>query len=129
MNTNLPTYALDPALVAARAAEVPDADFAGGMNKGACLNGLGINTGNYNPKDTDWPRIEDTAAHQTQHIGQALFDINVVEGADINNEVAFVQADANTADGAVLDVATGAVNKTGATVAAGDWAWGVIPVA
>lgn len=136
-NANLPTYALNAVAVAARAAEVPDADFSGGMNFGACANGVGINTGNYDPKDTDWPRIEDTAAHETQHIGgNGLGDgstdgfvIQVVDGADINDNVAFVQADASTAPDAVLDAATGAVNKTGETVPAGSWAWGVIPVA
>lgn len=128
MSNNLPVYALDAAEVVTRSSEVPDADFANGMNKGACIHGIGINTGSYDPKDTDWARIEDTAAHQTQHIGGSLFDINTVNGADINNEVAFVQADANTIDNAVMDIATGAINRTGGTVPANAWAWGEIPI-
>jgi hypothetical protein len=128
MGTNLPTYNLDASLV--RSGEVTAADWSGGMNKGGSnAPGVGINTGNYDPKASDWPRIEDTAAHESQHIGQTADDLNVVQDADVNDEVAFVQADASTAADGVLDVATGAVNKTGATVPEDAWCWGVIPVA
>jgi len=69
MSTNIPTYGLNGAAVSARSAEVPAADFAGGMNLGGCNGGLGICTAIVNPKDTDFSRIADTAAHPTQHIG------------------------------------------------------------
>lgn len=128
MSTNLPTYELASTLV--RSSEVTAADWSGGMNKGGSnAPGIGINTGNYDPKAEDWPRIEDTAPHESQHLGQTAEDINVVQGADVNDEVAFVQADGDTAADAVLDVATGAVNKTGVTVPEDSWCWGVIPVA
>jgi hypothetical protein len=125
---NLPTYELSAALI--RSGEVAAADWADGMNKGgSCAPGIGINTGDYQPKAFDWPRIEDTAAHESQHIGQTEAVIQVVQGADVNDQVAFVQADAETAPDAELDATTGADNKTGKTVPASDWAWGVIPQA
>ncbi len=128
--SNLAIYNLNGTLVTARAAEVPAADFAGGMNKGgSCAPGIGINTGNYDPKASDWPRIADTAAHDSQHIGQTASALQAVQGADINDTVAFVQTIAAIAPDAVLNIATGAVNKTGKTVPSGSWAWGVIPVA
>ena len=135
--TNLPTFSLNPAAVSARAAEVPDADFSGGMNKGSCNHGLGINTGDFDPKATDFSRIADTAPHETMHIGGdglddggiTGFDINTVNGVDVNNEVAFVLTVAPVAADAVLDATTGAVNRTGATVPSGSWLWGEIPVA
>lgn len=125
---NLPTYELDSTLV--RSGEVTAADWAGGMNLAASnAPGVGINTGGYDPKAQDWPRIADTAAHDSQHIGQDAAALQVIDGADINDNVAFVQADAETAPDAVLDAATGAVNRTGETVPADGWAWGTIPVA
>ncbi len=125
---NLPTYELSTTLV--RSGEVPLADWADGANKaGSCAPGIGINTGNYDPKEQDWPREYDTAARNSQHIGQTEDVLSVVQGADINDNVAFVEADALTAPDAVLDATTGAVNKTGADVPAGEACWGVIPVA
>lgn len=125
MATNLATYELNPTLV--RSVEVPDADWSGGVNKGGSnAPGLGINTGNYDPKAQDWPRIADTEAHPSQHIGQAESPLLAIDGADINDNVAFVQADAETAPDGELDAATGAINKTGETVPASAWVWGVI---
>jgi hypothetical protein len=127
MAANLPTY-LD---TIERSAEVAAADWTGGMNKGSCAPGVGINTANYNPKAQDWPRIADTAAHTSQHLGQAAQALTVADYAgtpDLNDNVAFVQADAETAPDAILDVATGAVNRTGQTVPINSWAWGTIPV-
>ena len=105
-------------------------DWTGGGNKaGSNANGIGINTGNPSPKTQDWAAINQTAPYESRAIGQAADDITVVFGADVNNEVAFVSADANTAADAVLDSTTGAVNKTGAQVDIGDYCWGMIPVA
>lgn len=124
---NLATYELDSTLV--RSGEVTAADWAGGMNMAASnAPGVGINTGAYDPKAQDWPRIEDTAAHNSQHIGQDAAALQVISGVDIDDNVAFVQADSLTAPGGVLDLATGAENRTGVTVPQDAWAWGVIPV-
>ena len=130
MATNLPTFFLDPDLT--RAAEVTAADWAGGLNKGAsCAPGIGINTGNPNPKLSDWTLLDQAGAarvpQQSQHIGTTVDDINAYQGADINDTLAFVEAVGAVAPDAVI--ASGAVNKTGQTLQAGDRAWGVIPVA
>ena len=141
MGNNLPVYLLD-------ADETRDAEYTGtpfqdtesasynarlGCNKaGSNAPGIGIATGVANPKAADFPQTADTAAKRSQHIGtvpDATTTLKTVEGADVNNTLAFVEADAQTADGAVADVATGATNQTGATVAANAWLHGVIPVA
>lgn len=122
---------------AARQAQV-SADWAGGMNAGGCNPGVGINTGDYSPKDTDWPEVEITAA-ASQFIGGV--DVTETTGADTglggaatfdlldadDGEFAFVQADAETDADDPLDSVTGAVNRTGKTVPAAAWCWGTIP--
>jgi len=129
MAINLPIYNLDPAQVTARGIEVPLADFAGGVNMaGSCAGGIGINTGDYSPKVTDWAPIADIAAHRSQHIGQANNVLQVDQGADINDQPAFVQTAGIVAPGGELDVTTGALNLTGKTVPSGAFAWGVIPI-
>lgn len=126
MSNNLPTYTLGTT----RAGEVAAADWAGGLNKGGSnAPAIGVNTGNVNPKEQDWPRVADTSARQSGVMGEGDTDINTVNGADVNNTVAFIEADSNAAADAVMDVATGAVNRTGAAVATGDFVWGEIPVA
>lgn len=137
MATNIPTYSLNATAVSAREAEVPNADFSGGMNLGSCAQGIGIATGISDIKETDFTQVDPAADYTTQHIGgdgldsgsTTSFNVKAAQGADLNDDVAYVAADANTAPDAVLDATTGAVNKTGATVAAGVYAWGVVPVA
>jgi hypothetical protein len=139
---NLASYQLNGTIVAARAAEtwLNDPDFAGGMNKGGSNAPIiGLSTNVPDPKSTDWPRVNQTAAQLSQHIGgvpdvdgdvgAAGFAVQVVFGADVNERSAFVSADQSTAVGAVLDATTGAVNRSDATVASGAFIWGVIPVA
>ena len=133
---------------ATRQAQVAAAAWDDGMNYASCQPGVGICTGIYDPKAQDWPRVADTAAHTGQFIGgvdpaestdadtgngntgaDTAIDITVVQGADINDTVAFVTTVAPVAPDGVLDATTGAVNKTGVTVPTGAWVWGVIPVA
>jgi len=137
MATNLPLYSLNPAAVSARTSQVNASAFTGGMNRGSNSGNLGANTGAKNPKPQDFSRIQATAPQKTQHIGGSglgagtttNFDLNVVNGADVNNEVAFVRAVANVAVNAVINTTTGARNRTGVAMVSGDWAWGEIPVA
>lgn len=134
MATNIPTYALNGTAVTARALEVPAASFD---NLGSCSGGIGIATAVVDTNDKAFTEGTPTAAYQTQHIGgdgldsgsTTTFAVETVQGVDVNDTVAYVQADASTAADAVLDITTGAINKTGATVAAGARVWGVIPVA
>ena len=59
MSTNLTTFFQDSTLRAAREPEVPLASFENGMNPAAsCAPGVGINTGDYGPKESDWPHIK-----------------------------------------------------------------------
>jgi hypothetical protein len=136
-NKNVPTYSLNPAAVADLDGNYADGAFVGGCNLGSCSQGLGIATGVVNPKSIDFARIQDTAPHETQHIGgngigagsATSFDINAILGTDINEEVAFVEAQGTVANNGEIDSTTKAVNKTGVALADGDWVWGVIPVA
>ena len=135
-NPNLKTFFQDSVITAARAAEVPNADFndtnGNGCNRAASNSpGVGINTGDYNPKPTDWPR-EDPTYGLGQNIGTdngVNNRITLDQGADQNDQVVFVAADASTAPDAVLNAAAAAVNRTGKTVPAGAFAWGSISVA
>jgi len=137
MATNLPVFSLNPAAVSARSSQVYTDAFVGGMNRGSSAGNLGANTGAKNPKPQDFSRIQATAPQKTQHIGGSGlgagtatdFDLNLINGADVNNEIAFVKAVATVAVDGVINAATGAVNRTGVQMVANDWAWGEIPVA
>ena len=121
---NLPTYFAAPS---GQRATVPAASFTNGCNPaGSNAPGIGIATGEANPKETDWDRAA-KLLYESQAIGQAGDDITVDEGADTNDEVSFVQATGAVAVDGVI--ASGAVNKTGAALVSGDWAWGVVTVA
>jgi hypothetical protein len=155
---SLPTYLLDSAAVAARNAEyagTPFTDTTGdgttgapalGCNRaGACAPGIGINTGDVDPKVSDWTTLDQAGAarapQDSQHIGGSGLgagdatvepvraDETAQQVVDINDTVAFVVADTQAADGAVMDSVTGAVNQTGKQVEIGQRAWGTIPVA
>lgn len=138
MAANVQTYHLRAA--ATRDSEYPGTPFQDtvsatyngnlGCNKAASnACGIGIATGYVNPKDQDWDRVADTAARESQHIGDTADDLMCIEGTDVNNELVFVESDSNAVDDAICDVATGGVNRTGATIATGDWLWAVVPVA
>ena len=137
MATNLPTYTLNPTAVSSRASEVTAGQFVGGANLGSSAGNLGIATGVVNPKPADFSRIQATVPEATQHIGgnglaagaTTTFPLQTVNGADLNDRVAYVEAQGTVANGAQIDATTGAVNVTGATIVNGDWVWGEIPVA
>ncbi len=151
---SLPTYELNATVVAAREAEdwplvgdVPD--FVGGLNAGGSnAPGVGINTGDLNPKVEDWTtedQHENVRIPQlSQHIGgvptvdgaespvpvagDSAFVLQCVQGVDINDELGFAVADAQVAlDGDIAG--TGVINKTGTVLESGDRAWGPISVA
>ncbi len=147
---NLPTYELNATEVAVRVAEdwpLEDAvDFTGGMNlSGSCAPGIGINTGNIDPKLEDWSILDQAAAarapQDSQHIGgdgspagleglAGNAPINPVQGADINDTLSYITALAQAAPG----VGFGAVNadpknRTAVTIEIGDRAWGTNTVA
>lgn len=136
LNPNLKTFFQDTVLTAATVAQAPDADWVDtngeGCNRAASNTpGIGINTGDYSPKSSDWWETDPTWGIG-QNIGTdngANNRITLDQGADQNDQVVFVAADAETVADAVLDATTGAVNRTGMTVPSGAFAWGSVPIA
>ena len=114
-------------LGATRAAEVTGADWAGGVNKGASNSpGIGINTGDYSPKASDWS--EDVRDPQNgQQMGEVAGPI-ITTPDGVNDQASFVQAIADTAPDAQVGI-TGVFNRTGKTVPNGAWFWGHKPIA
>jgi len=140
MATNLPTYGLNQSAVSTRTFEVPAADFSGGMNKGGSnAPGVGINTGNIDPKLTDWSVQDQNGLARdpqaTQHIGggglgagdQAAFAVNAVQndGADVNDTLTYIEALAQAAPGVGFGAGNAdPINRTDVTIEIGDRAWG-----
>lgn len=130
-NPNYVCYFQDTVLTAARAAEVPNADFVdtdgNGCNRAASNSpGIGINTGDYDPKVGDWPRAE--VAGLGQNIGTDNGVNNRINAIpDGNDQVLFIQAVADVANDAQFAL-SGAFNRTGVTVPNGSWCWGHVPV-
>ncbi len=121
-NPNYATHYLG----ATRAAEVTGADWADGVNKGASNSpGIGINTGDYSPKASDWS--EDVRDPQNgQQIGEVAGPI-ITTPDGVNDQASFVQAIADTAPDAQVGI-TGVFNRTGKTVPNGAWFWGHKPI-
>lgn len=140
---NLATYHQDQVTKTARAVQVPAADFDGGANKaGSCAGGIGINTGDVDPKLDDWTLLDQAAAARnpqlSQHIGgdglnggnTASEPIRAIQGADVNDTLAFVVAAVTAADGVGVGVANAdPINRTGKTVTAGERVWATNTVA
>jgi hypothetical protein len=143
---NLPTYGRNEAAVTSRAAEYsdnPDLDFSGGLNLGASnAPGVGICTGVVNPKLDDWTVVDQYNVQRTpqgtQHIGITglavgsdnrllSYDVQAVQGADVNDTVSFIEATIAAAPGA--DAGSGVINRSDETLAIGDRIWGVTAVA
>ena len=120
---NLPTFYK----AADRSAEVTGADWAGGVNTGGSNSpGIGVNTGDYDPKVSDWSQDE-RDPQNGQLLGDTAAPITAVQGADVNDQLSFVQATGDTAPDA--DIITGVVNRTGKTIPNGSWAWGTKTIA
>ena len=141
---NLPTYGRNEAAATARESQVPLADFNDGANLPASnAPGIGISTGVVNPTVDEWTtedQHEEARVPQgTQHIGgkgieegnaDAYYDIQAVQGADVNDTVSFIVATTEAAPGAGFgDGGAEPLNRTDETIAVGDRAWGVNTVA
>jgi hypothetical protein len=140
---NLATYHQDAVTKAARAAQVPAADFDGGVNKGgSCAGGIGLNTGDVDPKLDDWTVLDQAGAarapQNSQHIGgdgtaagnTASEPLRAVQGADVNDTLSYVTAIVTAADGVGVGTANAdPINRTGKTVTAGERLWGTNTVA
>ena len=137
---NLATYAVNATTLAARIAQVANADFTGGMNRGSSNQGVGICTDNYNPIVADWTTLDQAEdariPQESQHIGgngllggdASTMPIKIINGADINDTAAFVVADTQATNGNEIDTVSGAINVGTGTVEIGDRVWAAIPV-
>lgn len=110
---------------------VAGADFIGGMNRGGSnAPGIGISTGVAGVKAENWSDDE-RLIYESIAIGQVnAADINLYDPItpDNNNEVSYVQADGDIAVNAEIKAGTGALNRTGAVIPNGTWAWGEVLV-
>ena len=141
MGLNIATFFSRNATVNFRAPEVPAASFTDGMNRpGSCAPGLGINTGNVNPKLSDWTVLNQTntarAPQNSQYIGgSGLGDGSAIIASgikadldpDFNSNLHFRVADAAVGPGGIYHVGDGAINQTGGDVEIGDRLWGTVP--
>lgn len=151
---NLPAYQLDAATVATRNGEFPGTPFTDGDGDGSISDpylgcnragsnapGIGVNTGNIDPKLDDWSVLDQDGAarvpQNSQHIGgDALGDggdtVNPLEsiidpnGAPIfGDTLSFIEALAQAAPGVGFGAANGnPINRTAVTIEVGDRAWG-----
>lgn len=116
---NLATYFQAPS---GQRATNSGADWAGGGNLGAsCAPGIGINTGDYDPKITDWSETE-RLDYESGQIGQAKADITPV--SDDFTSVSFVQADGDIAPDGEIESGSDVYNLTGKTIPEDSWVWG-----
>lgn len=124
---NQVTYFIDPPLRTIRMAEVPDADWDGGGNYSASnANYIGINTGNFGPKDEDFGDVEKFAIGQT--IGGVTTTVRCIDATFGDDARAgYVLTTGVVApDGILGDInATNFFNRTGADVPSGEFVWGV----
>lgn len=134
---------------ATRQAQVSGADWSGGMNLASCQPGVGINTGDYDPKLQDWPLSDWNGENAAPYVGASQFiggvDPSESNDADTGNGTpgnttkivlidpvvgnsgfTYIQADGNIANDGELSVGSGVFNKTGKTVPAGSYCWGVL---
>ena len=144
---NLPTYGRNETTITAREADVPLADFDDGLNLGSSnAPAIGVCTDVINPKLDDWtvntqfgvtrdPQLtmhiggDGTTDGTDNHLGDHAVRAADYEAADINDTVHFVVATQAAVPGAVVDVATGTVNRSSENVEIGDRVWGTVPVA
>ena len=140
---NLATYHQDQATLTTRKAQVSNADFDGGVNKGgSCSGGIGINTGGADPKLENWSVLDQAgsarAPQNSQHIGgdglnsgnAAVEPLRAVQGADVNDTLTFITVLANAADGVGMGTANAdPINRTGSAVVVGQRGWGTNTVA
>lgn len=129
MATNLTTYYVDSTARTARESEVPNADFDNGMNDAASnAPGVGINTGNYDPKPSDWWRTEQLM--ESQIFGEDASGINAIDATfGPSALVGFSMTTAPVAPGGDIDTDVDGsgfaiVNRTGATIPTDTWCFG-----
>lgn len=128
MARNLVTYFIDSGELATRELEAPEADWDGGMNLGASnAPAIGINTGNYAPAAQDWAR-QDARIQDSQLIGGTPSGVFVIDATFGDDALAiWAQTTGSVAPNGVIANVSGfdSINRTGKTIPATTWTWGV----
>jgi hypothetical protein len=136
MAINKPVFYRSITEIEARAAEmgIGSGQFVTGCNRGVANGAIGINTGDYDPKTSDFPRITNFAG-PVSYIGKlesavAEFEDNMygITGEQLPNHDPAVRVGFDTAASATApDADYGSLpltNYTGKTIPADGWAWG-----
>ncbi|GAF67831.1 unnamed protein product, partial [marine sediment metagenome] len=97
-----------------------DVSDGSGMNRG--IGPIGPNSGDYAPKPSNWSEDE-RIVENTPFMG--FIDPGPIVTANDLDSLIFVQAQADTAPLANYGPSLEAVNLTGKTIPAGEWAWGL----
>lgn len=137
-----------PVAGATRQAQVSGADWSGGMNTATNQCGIGVNSGGYSPKLSDWALSDFAGTNSAPYnaLSQYLGNIDPAEAVDANTGVGaegvtnqqvlsdptvvandgfrFIQATGSTANGAELVALSNVFNRTGVTVPASAYVWG-----
>jgi hypothetical protein len=136
MAINKPVFYRSITEIEARAAEmgIGSGQFVTGCNRGVANGAIGINTGDYDPKESDFPRITHFAG-PVSYIGKlesavAEFEDNMygitgeqLPALDTATRVGFDTAASATAPDADYG-SLPLTNYTGKTIPADGWAWG-----
>lgn len=98
---NKPTAYLDVVAVAARALELPDADFTNGMTwGGSCAPGVGIATDNPNLEESlpSWTLLDQNEDARAPQVGQAIGG-SAIDGGTTDPALLPVKVLANSVEG------------------------------
>ena len=139
-----------PVAGATRQAQVPDADWDDGMNHASCQAGVGINTGDYDPKLSDWAESAFAGNDPIPYWGLSQFvgGIDNDTGVDADTGVGaegqtnqyrlfdptnaensgFTYAQALVATPPDAEIITNIINRTGKTIPSGSLAWGSLEI-
>ena len=137
---NKPVFYRSTPVITARAAQlgVNISQFTNGCNRGVANGAIGVNTGEFNPKASDFNRTIRYGV-SASYIGQReaavtanedrLWAIPGFDQAVTAVQVGFNSAASSTAPLATYGTTIVCENHTGSTMPAGSWAWGLVATA
>ena len=138
MATNKPVFYRAVSTIIDRADQlgVPTGQFIDGCNRGVANGAIGINTGDYNPKESDFSRGDPRYASPASYVGHLAEAVTNNEdqmwgltdaddqSAELAGIVGFDYATADTAADAEYGSSLVLTNYTGKTIPEDGWAWG-----
>jgi hypothetical protein len=135
---NKPVFYRSAAAIQARSTQLGKLveQFTNGCNRGVASGAIGVNTGEFNPKTTDFNRVLRYGV-SASYIGQREAAVTANEDRlwalpDAGNQattavqVGFNTAASSTAPLANYGTTIVCANHTGLTMPAGSWAWGLV---